>query len=46
MTIYRVSQMIKYLEDVLENEGEKYVVNNLGRPVTVSKDWNGDICIE
>ena len=46
MTIYKVSQLIKYLEDVLENEGDKYVVNNLSRPIIVSKDWNDDICIE
>lgn len=46
MTIYKVSQLIEYLENVLENEGDKYVVNNLSRPISVSKDWNEDICIE
>lgn len=46
MTIYKVSQLIKYLEDVLENEGDKYVVNNISRPISVSKDWDDNVCIE
>lgn len=46
MQVKKVSEMIAYLQGVLENDGDKYCVNNVGFFVSVSRNWDDDICFE